>query len=178
MQNDFVEDGMLLRVAQAQEIIPKIQDVLWYFRSKNFPIFHVLRIHRPEGSDVEITRADLFSEHPFAVSGTHGAEEVAELTSLPGEYVIEKTRMSAFIGTELDLMLRTLKVDGIVVCGIQTPNCIRTTVFDAIAYNYPVILVADATGAQSEEIHEANLRDMANIGVTIMESPDILTQFG
>lgn len=178
MQNDFVEEGALLRVAQAETVIPKIQDVLWYFRSKNLPIFHVLRVHRADGSDVEITRADLFSEHPFAVKGTHGAEEVAELTSLPGEYVIEKTRMSAFIGTELDLMLKTLGADGVVVCGIQTPNCIRTTVFDAIAYNYPVILVADATGAQSEDIHDANLRDMANIGVTITNAQDILSLFG
>ena len=88
--------------------------------------------------------------------------------------MIEKIRMSAFIGTELDLMLRTLGITGLVVTGVQTPNCIRTTVFDAIAYNYPVILVDDATGAQSEEIHQANVRDMANIGVRIMDARTLI----
>ena len=81
--------------------------------------------------------------------------------------------MSAFIGTELDLMLRTLGVTNLVVCGIQTPNCIRTTVFDGIAYNYPVILVDDATGAASEEVHRANIRDMQNIGVKIVKAADL-----
>ena len=86
--------------------------------------------------------------------------------------------MSAFIGTELDLMLRTLGVTTLFVCGIQTPNCIRTTVFDGIAYNYPVVLIDDATGASSEEVHRANVRDMQNIGVRIVkaaEIPGILT---
>jgi len=175
MQNEFVEDGALLCVARAKAIIPKIQDVLWYFRSKNLPIFHILRVHRSDGADVEITRQALFKDHPFAVAGSHGAQEVEELTSLPGEYVIEKTRMSAFIGTELDLMLRNLGVDGLIVTGVQTPNCIRTTVFDAMAYNYPVILVDDATGAQSDEIHQANVRDMANIGIRIMNAEEVIS---
>ena len=86
---------------------------------------------------------------------------------------IEKTRMSAFIGTELDLMLRTLGVTTLFVCGIQTPNCIRTTVFDAIAYNYPVVLIDDATGASSEDVHRANVRDMQNIGVRIVKAAEI-----
>jgi nicotinamidase-related amidase len=107
------------------------------------------------------------------VAGTSGAAVIAELTPLNGEYVLTKTRMSAFIGTELDLMLRTLSVTNLVVCGIQTPNCIRTTVFDGIAYNYPVMLVDDATGAASEEVHRANIRDMQNIGVKIINAADL-----
>ena len=86
--------------------------------------------------------------------------------------------MSAFIGTELDLMLRNIGVEELVVTGIQTPNCIRTTVFDAIAYNYPVVLVEDAVGAQTDEIHKANVRDMANIGVKILKSQDLSAYLG
>ncbi len=102
-----------------------------------------------------------------------GQQVIDELAPCEGEYVLTKTRMSAFIGTELDLMLRTLGVTNLVVCGIQTPNCIRTTVFDGIAYNYPVILIDDATGAASDEVHRANIRDMQNIGVKIMKAADL-----
>ena len=115
----------------------------------------------------------LFRKQPFAVAGTQGQRSYDELAPLEGEYVLTKTRMSAFIGTELDLMLRTLGVTSLVVCGIQTPNCIRTTVFDGIAYNYPVVLVDDATGAASEEVHRANIRDMQNIGVKIIKAADL-----
>jgi len=178
MQNDFVREGALLRVAKAESVVPKIREVLAAFRAENHPIFHVLRIHRSDGSDVEITRKDIFSRHPFAVAGSEGAREIPDLAPQPGEYVIEKIRMSAFIGTELDIMLRTLGVTELVVTGVQTPNCIRTTVFDAIAYNYPVTLVEDATGAQSEEIHRANILDMRNIGVRVVDARTLIGMLG
>jgi nicotinamidase-related amidase len=173
MQNDFVLDGAPLRVAQASSVVPKIYEVLTEFRKKRRPVFHILRVHRWDGSDVEITRQELFRKHPFAVEGTHGAAVIEELTPFPDEYVIPKIRMSAFIGTELDLMLRNIGIEELIVTGIQTPNCIRTTVFDAIAYNYPVVLVEDAVGAHSDEIHKANVRDMANIGVKIIKAQDL-----
>jgi nicotinamidase-related amidase len=173
MQNDFVLDSAPLKVAQARVVIPKIRELLVVFRAKKLPVFHILRVHRADGSDVEIIRQERFRTQPFAIEGTHGAAVVDELAPQKGEYVIPKIRMSAFIGTELDLMLRTLGVTDIIVTGIQTPNCIRTTVFDAIAYNYPVVLAKDAVGAQNDEIHNANVQDMANIGVRIMPVHEI-----
>jgi nicotinamidase-related amidase len=173
MQNDFVCEGSPYRVTGAAAIIPKIQVVLAEFRKRKLPVFHILRIHRPDGSDVEIIRQEKFKKLPFAIAGTKGAAVIDELAPRAGEYILTKTRMSAFIGTELDLMLRTLGITTVVVTGIQTPNCIRTTVFDAIAYNYPAIIVDDAVGATTEEIHRANLRDMENIGVHVVKSNDV-----
>jgi nicotinamidase-related amidase len=173
MQNDFVLEGRPLKVAGARAVIPKIQTVLAEFRKRALPVFHVLRVHRPDGSDVEITRKELFARSPFAVEGTEGAAIIDELSPAKGEYVLTKTRMSAFIGTELDLMLRTLGISKLFVCGIQTPNCIRTTVFDGIAYNYPIVLIDDATGASSDDVHRANVRDMQNIGVRIIQTAEI-----
>ena len=173
MQNDFVLDGKPLKVAHARRVVPQIQSVLAAFRERGLPVFHVLRVHRKDGSDVEIIRQELFKNAPFAVEGTPGAAVIDELAPRHGEHILKKTRMSAFTGTELDLMLRTLGVTTLVICGIQTPNCIRTTVFDGIAHNYPVVLVDDATGAASDEIHRANVRDMQNIGVRIAQVADV-----
>jgi len=133
MQNDFVLEGKALKVAGARMVVPKIQAVLSEFRKRKLPVFHIVRVHREDGSDVEVIRQERFRKQPFAVAGTHGAAVIDELAPRTGEYILTKTRMSAFIGTELDLMLRTLGVTLVVICGIQTPNCIRTTVFDAIA---------------------------------------------
>ena len=173
MQNDFVLEGKPLRVSGATAIIPHLQEVLRQFRSRVLPIFYIVRVHRPDGSDVEIMRQNHFAKTPFAVKGTHGAAVIDDLAPLQGEYVLPKIRMSAFIGTGLDLTLNTLGVDHLVVAGIQTPNCIRTTVFDGMAYNYPVSLVEDATAAQTLDIHDQNVRDMANIGVNIIKTGDI-----
>ncbi len=165
MQNDFVREGAPLRVRDAESIVGRVQQVLGAFRRSRLPVFHILRVHRPDGSDVEIFRRDIFRQTPFAVEETMGAQVISDLEPVPGEYLIRKTRMSAFMQTELDLMLRTLSVDTVFVTGIQTPNCIRTTVFDAFALNYRTFLVEDAVAAQNEEIHRSNCRDMAAIGV-------------
>lgn len=165
MQNDFVREGAPLRVRDAESIVGTIQQVLGIFRRNHLPVFHILRIHRRDGSDVEIFRREIFRKTPFAVEGTDGAQVIGELEPAPGEYLIRKTRMSAFLQTELDLMMRTLSIDTVFITGIQTPNCIRTTVFDAFALNYRTFLVEDAVAAQNEEIHRSNCRDMAAIGV-------------
>lgn len=173
MQNDFVSSHAVLPVAGAQAVINPLTYILSLFREKHLPVFHIVRVHEPDGSDIELFRAEKFRSTPFAVRGTHGAAVIDELTPLPGEHLIEKIRMSAFLGTNLDLMLRTLEVSTVVVGGVQTPNCIRTTVFDAMALNYETILVDDATGAQTREIHDANILDMKNIGVQILSTADI-----
>ena len=84
MQNDFVLEGKPMRVAGAGEVIPKIQAVLYEFRRRSLPVFHILRVHRQDGSDVEIIRQDLFRMNPFAVAGTYGAAVVEELAPVPG----------------------------------------------------------------------------------------------
>ncbi|MCU0632055.1 MAG: cysteine hydrolase [Methanolinea sp.] len=175
MQNDFVQPGGPLRVADTPSIIPKVKDLLNHFRERKLPVFHILRVHRASGVDVEITRREIFQRTPFAVEGTTGAGVIPALTPMEGEYIVKKTRMSAFFQTDLDLMLRTLGVDTLFVAGIQTPNCIRMTVFDGMALNYRVFLVCDAVAAQTDSIHRANVEDMQNIGIGIMKCGEVLS---
>lgn len=173
MQNDFIREGSPLRIGGAEAVIGNMAHLLDLFRRSGHPVIHILRIHRKDGSDVEISRRDLFRRTPFAVEGTPGSEVIRELSPRPGEYTIHKNRMSAFMSTDLDLLLRSLGVDTLVVTGVQTPNCIRTTVFDAFALNYETYLVKDAVAAQTVEIHESNVRDMAAIGIHVVKTDDI-----
>ena len=102
---------------------------------------------------------------------------MAELAPVEGEYRVVKNRFSAFMNTELDFMLRRIGVTQLVICGTQYPNCIRTTIFDAIAHGYPVINVTDATSAQTPQIAEANITDLKNIGVECVTLREFLQSF-
>jgi nicotinamidase-related amidase len=177
MQNDFVLEDAPFRVKGALDAVGNMEKVLQYFRKNNFPIFHVIRIHREDGCDVEITRKDIFLKTPFAVEGSKGAEIVDELKPMPKEYVIRKNRMSAFLNTDIDLILKRLDIEDVVVIGVQTPNCIRATAFDAVAYDYNAWLVEDAVAAQTKEIHRANVLDMKNIGIKIIRTEQIENLF-
>lgn len=175
MQNDFVLPGAPVCVAGALDTIPHIIKVLETFRTEKMPVFHVIREHLADGSDIEITRRNSFlNKRPYAVPGTKGCEIVQELKPEREEYRLVKKRFSGFMNTELDLMLRRLKVNHVVVCGTQYPNCIRATIFDAVALGYRVTLVTDATSAQTKEIAKANILDIKNIGVTCLDTDTFL----
>jgi nicotinamidase-related amidase len=167
MQNDFVAQWGAKKNQNSELVVPFIQKLLNHCRKTGKDVIHVVRKHRADGSDVEQFRYSQFLLKPYAVAGTRGCDVIEELTPLPGEAILSKCRFSAFMNTEFDLILKQKKITTLVVCGIQYPNCIRSTVFDAMSLGYHVILISDATGAASEAIKQANLLDMANIGVQI-----------
>ncbi|GAB6057905.1 cysteine hydrolase family protein [Desulfonatronum parangueonense] len=167
MQNDFVLPGAPATVAGARATIPAIRKLLDHARRQPWPVVHAIREHRADGSDVEYTRRELFGESGgICVTGTPGARIVDELTPEPGDYVLTKQRFSAFLGTELDLLLRRLQVETLVMAGTQYPNCIRATAMDALARDYRVVVVTDACSAQTTRIAENNIEDMSNMGMS------------
>ena len=170
---DMQNDAMSM-VPSGKEIIPTIKRVLDVAREKEIPIIHKNRIQRSNGIDVERFRIDLFQDAPFLIEGSNGAKIVKDLEPTKKEIVVTGARFSGFFQTDLQLILTRLGVKTLVMCGIQTPNCIRATVTDAIAYDYDVVLLNDAISAQTTEIHNANLLDMKNMGVTILSTSNYL----
>lgn len=134
MQKDFVLPGAPLRVEGALATVPAIRRLLEKARAEGWPVFHVVREHRPDGSDAEMFRRHLFENGGagFCVAGREGSAIVDELAPLPGEHKIVKTRFSAFYRTSLEDDLRALGVDTVLLSGTQYPNCVRGTAVDAL----------------------------------------------
>lgn len=177
MQNDFVLPGAPASVAGAWATIPRIRELLEYARHRSWPVIHAIREHRPDGSDVEYTRVELFRRTGgICVAGSHGARIVDELAPAPGDHVLTKQRFSAFLGTELDLLLRRLQVRTLIIAGTQYPNCIRATVMDALARDYRVVVITDACSAQTERIAAYNIEDMRNMGITCISFRELTKQ--
>lgn len=178
MQNDFVLPGSPACVAGAHDTVPSIKRLLDFFRLNKLPVFHVVREYRADGSDIERNRLDGFlRKSRYLVPGTRGCEIVDPLRPIEGEYRIVKNRYSCFMNTELDFMLRRIGVTHLVVCGTQYPNCIRATIFDAVCYGYHVINIIDATSAQTQEIAQANIVDIRNIGVACISLDEFIHAF-
>ncbi|WP_018659025.1 cysteine hydrolase family protein [Allofustis seminis] len=173
MQRDFLDEDSPLVVKAGLEALPHIERALEATRKSNVPVFHVFRLYRGNGSDVEVTRYEGWKSNGGSlVPGTEGAEIPASIAPIDGEYLIVKQRWSAFFMTELDLVLRRLGVRQVILTGVQTPNCIRGTAWDANSLDYEVICLTDGTNAANAEVHEQNLRDMKNIGVKLMTTDE------
>ncbi|CAI8601260.1 unnamed protein product [Vicia faba] len=90
--------------------------------------------------------------------GSKGAELVDGLIIREGDYKLVKTRFSAFFSTHLHSVLQGAGINTLVVTGVQTPNCIRHTVFDVVALDYQhVTVLVDATATTTPDIHLANV---------------------
>ncbi|KAJ7921407.1 N-carbamoylsarcosine amidase [Mycena leptocephala] len=92
--------------------------------------------------------------------GWGGWVDSAGLTPIAGEVVITKKYPSAFFGTDLSTRLHVLSVDTVVVCGVSTSGCVRASVLDAMQHGYRPMVVGEACGDRSPEIHNANLFDL------------------
>ena len=77
-----------------------------------------------------------------------------------GEVVVQKTRYSGFVGTDLHGQLTALGVDTLVMAGLTTECCVDSTARDAFNLDYHVFIAADACGAYEADIHAASLKVM------------------
>ena len=175
MENDFVLPYSPMRVEGAYATLPAIKKFLDYGRANDWAVIYIYRIHRPSGIDAELFRKHFFEEgHPFCIAGTKGAAIPDEIAPQPGDISITKQRFSAFFGTDLDIVLRGLGAKNIYLTGTQYPNCVRSTAVDAMGLDYNTIVVTDCCSAASEEVANANIFDMRNMGIPCIPSSEIM----
>jgi len=170
MQKDFCLPEASLCVAGAMACLPKVEEAVACARRRGIPVVWVIREHHPTGCDVEPFRRHLYQGgHGPTVKGREGAELVGTLSIEEGDHVISKKRFSAFMYTHLETLLKHgLGVHHVVLCGVQTPNCIRATAMDAVAFNFPLVTVLrDATASATQAVQDANMVDLANMGCQV-----------
>lgn len=172
MENGFVDSRSAHCIRTAAATVPACVRAVETARDKGIPVFFVKRIYRTDGSDVEMTRYAGWKAGDRAMGpasdGFNSAQAPEGLRPIPGDYSIIKPRWSAFFHTELDLILRRLGVRTVILTGTTTPNCIRTTAYDANSLEYNVVVLEDCCSSQTEEIQRVNIGDMERMGALVL----------
>ena len=95
---------------------------------------------------------------------------IDELTLMPGEYFITKTRYSGFYGTNLDEVLTSEKVEHAYLAGVCTSICVMETVAGLRNRDYPTFVFRRGVADFDQEAHTFALQRMGKIlGATIIE---------
>jgi len=179
MQQGFISPDSAQCIKGAAATVPACVKLINNCRERGIPVFFVVREYRADGSDVEHTRYKSWLGGGKALSPgcdeSIGAALPEEFGLCEKDYVIIKPRFSAFFQTELDIMLRRLRIDTVLLAGTTTPNCIRSSCYDAISLEYNAVVFSDCTSSVTEEIQRANLLDMANVGAQIIQSEDFIS---
>lgn len=178
MQNGFINEESPLCIRGAAGTVAACSEIIDRCHQQGIPVFYVIREYREDGSDVEISRLETWEKGGKPLSFGCAPELSSDMPEsfevLPQDTLILKPRFSAFFSTELDLILRRRGIRRLLLAGTTTPNCIRTTCYDAISLDYDVVVLSDCTSSSSEEIQKSNLRDMANVGAKIMSSQEFI----
>jgi len=193
-QNDFTLPNAPAQIAGTAEVIPAMTMMLDAYRAAGRPIFHVIRLYKENGSNVDACRRHAIERGTsYARPSTNGAELVSELKANPSirldaehllngelqpigdnEWILYKSRWSAFHQTQLNATLRQLGVDTLVFTGCNFPNCPRSTIYDASNHDFRIVVVIDAmSGLYDKAIHE-----LAGIGAFTMTTAETVEWFG
>lgn len=171
-----------------------MQRLIEAFRRENRPIIHVMRIYLPDGSNVDLCRREGVERgNKVTLAGSEGAELVDELKPssqvrldtellLGGglqeigdkEWIMYKSRWGAFYRTSLREHLQEFRINTVVVCGRNFPNCPRATLYEASERDFRVVLVTDATSG----VYERGLRELGNIGVSLVDCDGCVEELG
>ena len=125
VQNDFCKDK------SRQAMIPYIARVLEAGRKSGVLVVYIQNTVLPDSlsdapSDV-MRRRKLGINTDVTIEGTWGHQIVDQLKPGPKEPIVRKHRLSAFIGTTLDIMLRSKAIQTVVVTGTATHGCVINT---------------------------------------------------
>jgi nicotinamidase-related amidase len=167
-QNDFLHpDGWYAQrgvdIGHMAAAIAPIAALVRAARERAVPVIwtrHGFRDARDAGVFMEL--------RPFLAEGglrqgTWGYEIFAALGAQPDDRFVEKNRLSAFYNTNLELLLRGLRAETVLFCGVLTNQCIAATSKDANFRDFKPIVVAEATGTTLPHLHAPAL-EMIRVG--------------
>lgn len=181
---------MLVEEGAARRIIERAVQVREAFAAAGLPIIYVRTHHRQDPRTGEIVD----NKSPFwlaqqlkvvpglgrqrkslAVEGAPVTEVVAPLAPRPGDFTIFKHRYSPFDNTDLEHLLRNLRIDTLVIGGVNTNNCVLCSCFDAFNRDLRVVLMKDVCASMNgPDYHEAALKVIEAALGWIVESGDVV----
>lgn len=183
--NDFISDGgkiwpRIKAVAEANNCIPNMQDVLQVARDAKLRVFYAMH-HRYRVGDyaswkyiAPVQRAAW--KHRSFEFGTWGGDFRAEFLPAPGDIVAsEHWCSSGFANTDLDLQLKRHGIHQLIVIGMIAHTCIEATVRFAAELGYDVTVIRDAVADYSDEMMHAALDlNMPNYASAIVTTRQIV----
>jgi len=176
LQNDFLHpDGHYAQngidISHMRRVIEPIARLTEEARRRGVPV--VWTQHGTKGVE---DGGPFMKLRPFLRDGglrqnTWGYEILDELSPHPDDWYVEKTRLSAFFATNLDVILRGLKAETVIFTGVLTNQCVAATSKDASFRDYMPIVVEDCTGTTLPNLHDPAI-EMMRVGWSAVSQLD------
>ena len=192
VQNDFCSKGGAFDRDGADltlmtDMFPRLIDFIEMARKMKLLIIFVQSIYTTKSncylSEVWVEHyirmgKGRFTDYPALEEGSWGADFCKGFKPLPEEVVVKKHRYSAFLDTDLDLILRSKGIRTLIMTGVATNVCVEMTARIGFLKDYYIVLLKDCTATISEELHKNALRNIETHYGIVVDSGEVLDCWG
>lgn len=170
---DMLPDSKDALIAQTSKLIEAA-------RKASVRVIYVVVAFRPGYPEVSPRNAGFapIRESGRFISGTPATEVHPALAPRADEPVITKHRVSAFMGTDLDMILRAHAVETLVLAGISTSGVILSTTRHAADADYRITIVEDACADHDAEVHRVLMEKVFARQASVVKTADVTTALG
>ncbi len=149
-------------------VVPNIQRLLQAFRGSNGEVIFVrIQSLTSDGRDRGPEHRQNGIHFP---PGSREGEILEDIAPLGDEIVLSKTCGSAFRGTTIEYLLRSMQRERVVVVGVVTGSCVQATTCDAVARGFETLVVEDATATWNEQMQCAAIDAMRTRGASVVST--------
>jgi nicotinamidase-related amidase len=147
-----IQGRMVDGLANKEEYLQKIQLTIDAARANNIPVIYVVVGFRPNMPELNPRNKGL-----RALRDTGAADALVNpipvLTLTEADVVVARRRVSAFTGSDLEIILRAKNIDHLVLTGISTSGVVLSTVREAVDKDYILTVLSDLCADSDEEVH-------------------------
>ena len=173
LQQEFFENGRLAQ--HREELVSATNELADAAHNHDIPVIWIRQEYKVDLSDAPLYNRK--NSKLVTIENTDGCKLLPELHIIKDDHHIIKKRYSAFYNTDLEKLLKDLSVDTLIVTGINTMTCVRTTAIDAYQRDFNVILALDAVDAYDVEQHENSLKYLQYAVTEGMNNEEIIKEF-
>jgi nicotinamidase-related amidase len=157
-QNEYFSGRM--PIPHGPQALEQARRLLQWADAGHIPVFHIQHV-APEGAPLFALGGDTVAFHPH-------------LQPRPGDAVVQKRSVSAFVGTDLAQQLGALGITTLVICGLMTHACVAGAARDAVPLGFEVVVAADAVATrtitrsdgqsvEAEALHQSALAEIEDV---------------
>ncbi|MEH7417980.1 isochorismatase family cysteine hydrolase [Neobacillus drentensis] len=150
-----LQNGIVSRYLDKEDILVPFQKAVEAARENDIPVIFV-RVAFSEGYPENNSRNKMFSVLSKSGGMTvvdPGTQIHESLQPQPNEPVVTKFRVSAFAGSNLEVILRSMGIDTLILSGISTSGVVLSTVREASDKDYAITVLSDACLDGDPEVH-------------------------
>jgi nicotinamidase-related amidase len=172
---DLHADVVAMVGADGDALVERVAPVIEAARTAGVTVIYVVLGFRPGYPEVSPNNAI------FSTLATGGRFQAAPGSDLPaavapkaGDVIVVKHRVSAFYGTDLDIILRSKRIDTLLLTGIATSGIVLSTTCHAADADYRVAIVRDCCADRDPEVHRVLLDKTLVRRATVLTAAEVL----